>query len=226
MYIGTLVWTIVYVRITERRAQEQREAKMQLALREAELRALEAQINPHFLFNCLNSIRGLVVEDPPKAQDMITRFATLLRYNLNHDSAPHRSAVGGSRGSGGLPGAGESPLRGPPAAASRHRSGGCFAAGSSHDPANAGRERAEARRRPAARGRRCSRFAPRRATGSWYWKWTNTGELAACRSPATPSSGSRIFASVCIFCMAIAPACRCRTETELWSRQVEIPKAA
>ncbi|MBZ5673828.1 MAG: histidine kinase [Acidobacteriia bacterium] len=86
MYIGTLVWTIVYVRITERRAQEQREAKMQLALREAELRALEAQINPHFLFNCLNSIRGLVVEDPPKAQDMITRFATLLRYNLNHDS--------------------------------------------------------------------------------------------------------------------------------------------
>ena len=59
---------------------------MQLAVREAELRALEAQINPHFLFNCLNSIRGLVVEDPHKAQDMITRFATLLRYNLNHDS--------------------------------------------------------------------------------------------------------------------------------------------
>jgi LytS/YehU family sensor histidine kinase len=86
MYVGTLVWTIVYVRITERRAQEQREAKMHLALRGAELRALEAQINPHFLFNCLNSIRGLVVEDPQKAQDMITRFATLLRYNLNHDS--------------------------------------------------------------------------------------------------------------------------------------------
>jgi len=86
MYIGTLVWTIVYIRITERRAQEHREGKMQLALREAELRALEAQINPHFLFNCLNSIRGLVVEDPQKAQDMITRFATLLRYNLNHDT--------------------------------------------------------------------------------------------------------------------------------------------
>jgi len=86
MYIGTLGWTIVYIRITERRAQEHREGKMQLALREAELRALEAQINPHFLFNCLNSIRGLVVEDPQKAQDMITRFATLLRYNLNHDT--------------------------------------------------------------------------------------------------------------------------------------------
>jgi LytS/YehU family sensor histidine kinase len=85
MYIGTLVWTVVYTRITEKRAQEQRETQMQLALRAAELRALEAQINPHFLFNCLNSIRGLVVENPALAQDMITRFAALLRYNLNHD---------------------------------------------------------------------------------------------------------------------------------------------
>ena len=86
MYVGTLIWTMIYVRITERHAQQQREIQMQLALRAAELRALEAQINPHFLFNCLNSIRGLVVEDPQKAQDMITRFATLLRYNLNRDS--------------------------------------------------------------------------------------------------------------------------------------------
>ena len=85
MYIGTLVWTIVYVRITERRAQEKREVEMQMAVRAAELRALEAQVNPHFLFNCLNSIRGLVVENASLAQDMITRFAALLRYNLNHD---------------------------------------------------------------------------------------------------------------------------------------------
>ena len=86
MYIGTLVWAVAHLRITERRLQERKEAKMQLAVRDAELRALEAQINPHFLFNCLNSIRGLVVEDPQKAQDMITRFAALLRHNLNHDS--------------------------------------------------------------------------------------------------------------------------------------------
>lgn len=85
MYLGTLVWTVAYLRTTERRAQAQREAKLQLALQGAELRALEAQIHPHFLFNCLNSIRGLVVEDPQKAQDMITRFAALLRYNLNRD---------------------------------------------------------------------------------------------------------------------------------------------
>ena len=81
-----LYWIGVYAGVKSRQLTKERQVRLELALREAELRALEAQINPHFLFNCLNSIRGLVVEDPPKAQDMITRFATLLRYNLNHDS--------------------------------------------------------------------------------------------------------------------------------------------
>jgi len=58
---------------------------LQLAVREAELRTLEAQINPHFLFNCLNSIRGLVLEDPALAQDMVTRLSNILRYNLRRD---------------------------------------------------------------------------------------------------------------------------------------------
>jgi len=61
------------------------EVRLQLALREAELRALEAQLNPHFLFNSLNSIRALVVENPSLAQDMLTRLANILRYNLRRD---------------------------------------------------------------------------------------------------------------------------------------------
>jgi hypothetical protein len=85
MYIGTLIWSVIYTRVAERRIQEERETHMQQAVHTAELRALEAQINPHFLFNSLNSIRGLVIENPQKAQDMITRFAALLRYNLNRD---------------------------------------------------------------------------------------------------------------------------------------------
>jgi hypothetical protein len=78
-------WIGLYIAMTNRRRRQERETRLELALRDAELRALEAQINPHFLFNCLNSIRGLVTEDPKLAQDMITRFATLLRYNLNRD---------------------------------------------------------------------------------------------------------------------------------------------
>jgi LytS/YehU family sensor histidine kinase len=78
----TIGWMTLYVAATSgRRAREK-----QLALRNAELRALEAQINPHFLFNCLNSIRGLVLENPPLAQDLITRLANILRYNLHRDA--------------------------------------------------------------------------------------------------------------------------------------------
>jgi len=78
-------WIGLYSIITNRRRRLEKEARLERELRDAELRALEAQINPHFLFNCLNSIRGLVTENPPLAQEMITRFATLLRYNLNRD---------------------------------------------------------------------------------------------------------------------------------------------
>lgn len=81
----TFVWTILYVSLTAQRRSREKEVHLQLAVREAELRALEAQINPHFLFNCLNSIRGLVIENPALAQDMITRLSNILRYNLHRD---------------------------------------------------------------------------------------------------------------------------------------------
>jgi LytS/YehU family sensor histidine kinase len=87
----TAGWTVLYVAITStRRYREARHhtLQLQLALREAELRALEAQVNPHFLFNCLNAIRGLITEDAARAQDMITRLANILRYNLQRDR-PH-----------------------------------------------------------------------------------------------------------------------------------------
>lgn len=78
----TIGWMVVYLAVTSGRRYREK----QLALREAELRGLEAQINPHFLFNSLNSIRGLVVENPPLAQDLITRLANILRYNLHRDA--------------------------------------------------------------------------------------------------------------------------------------------
>lgn len=46
------------------------------------LLVLRAQLNPHFLFNCLNSIRALIVEDPPRAQQAVTQLSELLRYTL------------------------------------------------------------------------------------------------------------------------------------------------
>jgi LytS/YehU family sensor histidine kinase len=60
------------------------EASREAALmaRDAELRALKSQINPHFLFNCLNSISALTTSDPGKAREMCVRLSEFLRNTL------------------------------------------------------------------------------------------------------------------------------------------------
>jgi hypothetical protein len=52
------------------------------SVKEAELRALKSQINPHFIFNALNSLRGLIDENPNRARQAVTQLANLLRYSL------------------------------------------------------------------------------------------------------------------------------------------------
>ena len=56
--------------------------KLTAAVRDAEMRTLKAQINPHFLFNGLNNIRALVLENPARAREMMTHLSDLLRYSL------------------------------------------------------------------------------------------------------------------------------------------------
>ena len=51
-------------------------------VKEAELRALKSQVNPHFIFNSLNSLRALIEEDPIRARQAVTQLANLLRYSL------------------------------------------------------------------------------------------------------------------------------------------------
>lgn len=60
------------------------EASREAALlaRDAELRALKSQINPHFLFNCLNSISALTTSDPARAREMCVRLSEFLRKTL------------------------------------------------------------------------------------------------------------------------------------------------
>ena len=56
--------------------------QLQSTAKEAELRALKSQVNPHFIFNSLNSLRALIDENPAQARDAVTRLANLLRYSL------------------------------------------------------------------------------------------------------------------------------------------------
>ncbi|MCL4818621.1 MAG: histidine kinase [Vicinamibacteria bacterium] len=63
---------------------ERRELDQRVLSREAELKALRAQLQPHFLFNALNSISALTTAHPAGARDMCVRLAEFLRLSLRH----------------------------------------------------------------------------------------------------------------------------------------------
>lgn len=83
--VATVIWTIMYFAITslrDRRLDALRQSELSRALKVAELRLLKSQLNPHFLFNCLNSVRALIADDPTGAQNAVTQLARTLRYTL------------------------------------------------------------------------------------------------------------------------------------------------
>ncbi|HUA63572.1 MAG TPA: sensor histidine kinase [Verrucomicrobiae bacterium] len=75
----------------ESRAAENRAAEARTLAREAELRALKMQINPHFLFNSLHSIAALATQDGPRARDMCVRLSEFLRSGLGVGDRDHIS---------------------------------------------------------------------------------------------------------------------------------------
>ncbi|MEO0448188.1 MAG: sensor histidine kinase [Verrucomicrobiota bacterium] len=79
------VFALIVTAILQRMAVEEK-ARRALALQndlvEARFRELQSRLNPHFLFNVLNSIAALIHVDPPKAEEMVTRLSSLLRRVL------------------------------------------------------------------------------------------------------------------------------------------------
>ncbi len=85
-YLIVILWSVIYfayhyIKI----GQESRVERYQVeaAARSAELNVLKGQINPHFMFNSLNNIRALMLEDVTRAREMITRLSDILRYSLS-----------------------------------------------------------------------------------------------------------------------------------------------
>jgi sensor histidine kinase YesM len=58
------------------------ETQLNLLVRESELNVLRSQMNPHFLFNSLNSVSSLTISNPEKAREMIIQLSDFLRYAL------------------------------------------------------------------------------------------------------------------------------------------------
>jgi len=85
-----LLWTVFYMAVISLRLANQFEAeamRLEIHAKDAELRALQAQVNPHFYFNSLNSVRALIYEDHDAAAQLIDQLASLMRYTLQSGQA-------------------------------------------------------------------------------------------------------------------------------------------
>jgi len=79
------IWNLIYylfhvVEMT--RGREMDRLRLQHEVKELELRTLKAHINPHFLFNALNSIRSLIEDHPAQAREAVTMMSRILRSSL------------------------------------------------------------------------------------------------------------------------------------------------
>jgi sensor histidine kinase YesM len=83
-----LVWMSVYVLwhyIEFTNSEEIKKVRLETMIKELELKTIKSQINPHFIFNALNSIRALVDEDPKRARQAITELSNILRSSIQVD---------------------------------------------------------------------------------------------------------------------------------------------
>lgn len=86
--VGTLLYllstALFYILLSNQVAHEAEKGAVEARAlaRESELKALKAQVNPHFIFNCLNSISALTASDAPKAREMCILLAEFLRKAL------------------------------------------------------------------------------------------------------------------------------------------------
>jgi len=88
-YYFLMSWAMLYLALSyasEVRAAERRAARFAQAAQQAELRSLRYQVNPHFLFNTLNSLSTLVLRNrPEEAESMIMNLSTFYRTSLTGD---------------------------------------------------------------------------------------------------------------------------------------------
>ncbi len=80
-----IAWSVIYIGYKfykELVIQKQHTEQALLLAKSAQLEMLKYQLNPHFLFNTLSSLRGLIGSEPDKAREMVTHISEFLRYSL------------------------------------------------------------------------------------------------------------------------------------------------
>jgi two-component system, LytTR family, sensor histidine kinase AlgZ len=82
LYLFSLAISYLLLTFEQSREADRRALEVQVWARESELRSLRAQIDPHFLFNCLHSISALTTADPPAARRMCLLLGDFLRETV------------------------------------------------------------------------------------------------------------------------------------------------
>lgn len=83
IYAMIILTYFLFESLTNLSEKKAREAKLESLVKETELKMLRSQINPHFLFNSLNSVSSLTVTDPEKARSMVIKLSDFMRYALS-----------------------------------------------------------------------------------------------------------------------------------------------
>ncbi len=83
MYISMVLFFYLRQNLESFKQRIQFESNMNNMLKESQLQVLRSQINPHFLFNSLNSLNSLIVSNPDKASEMLIELSNYMRYSIN-----------------------------------------------------------------------------------------------------------------------------------------------
>ena len=78
-------WVLIYYSyhyVEKSRRQQVDTLKLESLVKELELKTIKSHINPHFIFNALNSIRALIDENPARARNAITELSNILRSSM------------------------------------------------------------------------------------------------------------------------------------------------
>jgi len=88
-FVYLFIWSMIYFIyhfINKSRRQQFDTLRLQALVKELELKTIKSHINPHFIFNALNSIRALIDENPSRAREAITELSNILRSSMQAEN--------------------------------------------------------------------------------------------------------------------------------------------
>lgn len=87
-FIYLFIWNCIYFiyhYVAESRKNQLDNLKLEALVKSLELKTIKSHINPHFIFNAMNSIRALIDEDPRRAREAVTALSNILRSSMTSD---------------------------------------------------------------------------------------------------------------------------------------------